>query len=113
MQTNLMEKDIENKRLSTSTSVSLSISASASPSLISETSNTNSIFYKTATPSSLLNYSNNGGKSDDKKKLKKVIHKFLNKTKLFNNIGHSHHKKSSYSRSLNSDNGNEKKNIYL
>ncbi|KAL6591028.1 hypothetical protein LY90DRAFT_7284 [Neocallimastix californiae] len=111
MQTNLMEKDVENKRLSTSTTVSLSVAASASPSLISETSNANSILSKSPTPSSFSNYSNNGGKSDEKKKLKKAFHKFLNKTKLFNG-NHTHSKKNSYSRSLNGDNNNYDKSAY-
>jgi len=111
MQTNLMEKDVENKRLSTSTTVSLSVAASASPSLISETSNTNSILSKSPTPSSFSNYSNNGGKTDEKKKLKKAFHKFLNKTKLFNG-NHTHSKKNSCSHSLNGDNNNYDNSVY-
>jgi len=112
-----MDKDVENKRLST-TSVSLSVATSVSPSLLSETSNANSILSKSPTPSSFSNYSNNGTKLDDKKKLKKVFHKFLNKTKLFNgshshsHSHSSHSKKSSYSQSLNDENGIYENNVY-
>jgi len=99
-----MEKDtVDNKRLSTSTSVSLSVANSASPSLVSETSNNNSILSKSPTPSSLSNYSGHGSNhikeskfDNDKKKLKKVLHKFFKAKKIFNGST-GHHKKNSYS----------------
>jgi hypothetical protein len=123
MQNNLIEKDVgENKRLSTATSISLSVATSASPSLLSETSNTNSLLSKSPT-SSISNFSNQNSlkesKSDDKKKFKKVFHKFF-KSKIFTtgssghlHVPHHRHKKNnSYSHSVNSDNGIYEKNVY-
>jgi len=114
MQSNLKEQDaVENKRLSTSTSISHSVANSASPSLISETSNNNSILSKSPSPPSLMSNNGNNGNphhskesrnDNDKSKFKKVLHKIFKTKKRSNNdsSSHTHQKKGN----------NLEKNIY-